>query len=78
MPNRSTNRTYRTGLKAGAQADRHVFLNRWGKGMTPNAVGAIVKKYAALAALEKPVTTHGLRHACATHMLRNGAPIRQL
>lgn len=29
--------------------------------MKPNVVGAIVKKYAALAALEKPVTTHGLR-----------------
>ena len=66
------------GLKPGAQADRHVFLNRWGKGMTPNAVGAVVRKYADLAALDKPVTTHGLRHACATHMLRNGAPIRQL
>lgn len=66
------------GLKSGAQADRHVFLNRWGKGMTPNAVGAVVRKYAAMAALEKPVSTHGLRHACATHMLRNGAPIRQL
>lgn len=65
-------------LKAGAATDRHVFLNRWGQGMSPNAVGAVVKKYAHLAALDKPVSTHGLRHACATHMLRNGAPIRQL
>ena len=78
-------RSYLRGIRpewprrdAKAQADRHVFLNRWGEGMTPNAVGAMVKKYAQLAALEKPVTTHGLRHACATHMLRNGAPIRQL
>lgn len=28
--------------------------------------------------MDKPVSTHSLRHACATHMLRNGAPIRQL
>lgn len=66
------------GLKPGQQADRHVFLNRWGEGMTPNAVGAIVRKYGNRAALDKPVSTHALRHACATHMLRNGAPIRQL
>lgn len=65
-------------LKSSGPAERHVFLNRWGTSMSPNAVGAVVKKYAALAALDKPVTTHGLRHACATHMLRNGAPIRQL
>lgn len=66
------------GLKAGARADRHVFLNRWGKGMTPNAVGQVVRKYGDLAGLDKHVSTHLLRHACATHMLRNGAPIRQL
>ena len=28
--------------------------------------------------LKKPVTTHTLRHSCATHMLHNGAPIRHL
>jgi integrase/recombinase XerD len=30
------------------------------------------------AGIEKPVSPHTFRHACATHMLRNGAPIRQL
>jgi integrase/recombinase XerD len=35
-------------------------------------------KYARAAGLDKPLSTHTLRHACATHMLRNGAPIRQL
>jgi integrase/recombinase XerD len=28
--------------------------------------------------LSKPVTPHSLRHSCATHMLRAGAPIRHL
>ncbi len=60
----------------GVGTDPHLFLNRWGRGMTPNAVGAMVHKYAAK--LAKPVGTHTLRHACATHMLRNGAPVRQL
>ena len=66
------------GLKSGATADRHVFLNRWGKGLTPNAVGLIVRKYADRAAIDKHISAHLLRHACATHMLHNGAPIRQL
>ncbi len=62
----------------GVGADMHLFLNRWGRGMGPNAVGAVVHKHAQGAKLVKPVTTHTLRHACATHMLRNGAPVRQL
>ena len=61
-----------------AARDKHLFLNRWGRGMSPNAVWAVVRKYAKAAELDKPVATHSFRHACATHMLRNGAPIRQL
>jgi integrase/recombinase XerD len=37
-----------------------------------------VHKYVRAAGIDKPVSTHSFRHACATHMLRNGAPIRQL
>jgi integrase/recombinase XerD len=62
----------------GLGTDRHVFLNRWGRGMGPNAVWAVVHKHARRAGLAKPVATHTLRHACATNMLRNGAPVRQL
>ncbi|MHB8623376.1 MAG: tyrosine-type recombinase/integrase [Sulfuricaulis sp.] len=61
-----------------AAKDKHLFLNRWGKGMGPNSVGAVVSKYAKLSSVDKPVSTHSFRHSCATHMLRNGAPIRQL
>lgn len=61
-----------------AKKDKHLFLNRWGKRIGPDAVWAVVRKYGKAAELNKPVATHSLRHACATHMLRNGAPIRQL
>jgi len=74
-------KSYLTGVRPqwpDAECDRHLFLNRWGRGMAPNAVWAVVHKYANRAGLEKPVSTHTFRHACATHMLRNGAPIRQL
>lgn len=73
--------TYLAGIRAdwiGAENDQHLFLNRWGQQMDPNAIWAVVRKHARAANLKKPVSTHTLRHSCATHMLRNGAPIRHL
>lgn len=58
--------------------DHHLFLNRWGQGMSPMAIWCVVKKYAKAAKLKKPVSTHTFRHSCATHMLHNGAPIRHI
>ena len=46
--------------------------------MTPTAVWAIVKRCAELSGIKKNVTTHTFRHTCATHMLKNGAPIRHI
>ena len=73
--------TYIAGVRAdwiGADGNPHLFLNRWGQGMDPHAIYSVVKKYAVLAGLKKQVSTHTFRHSCATHMLRNGAPIRHL
>ena len=56
----------------------HLILNRWGEKMTPNAIWAVVKKCACLARLKKNISTHTFRHTCATHMLKNGAPVRHL
>ncbi len=73
--------TYLIGIRAdwlNADNDPHLFLNRWGTGMSPTAIYQIVKKYAKAARLKKPVSTHTFRHSCATHMLQNGAPIRHL
>jgi integrase/recombinase XerD len=55
-----------------------LFLNRWGNPMNPNAVWAIVRKYAKLANIQKPTSPHTFRHSCATLMVRNGAPIRHI
>ena len=46
--------------------------------MDPNGIAAIVKRCARLAGIKKNVSTHTFRHTCATHMLRNGAPVRHL
>lgn len=56
----------------------YLILNRWGRKMDPNGIWAVVKRCALLSGVKKNVTTHAFRHSCATHMLRNGAPIRHL
>jgi integrase/recombinase XerD len=56
----------------------YLVLNRWGTKMTPTAVLAIVKRCTELSGIKKNVTTHTFRHTCATHMLKNGAPIRHI
>jgi len=56
----------------------HLILNRWGQKMDPNSIWAVVKRCAYLAGIRKNVSTHTFRHTCATHMLKNGAPVRHL
>ena len=46
--------------------------------MNGSGIWNVVKRCARLAGLKKNVTTHTFRHTCATHMLKNGAPIRHL
>ena len=58
--------------------DGHLVVNKDGYGMTPHAVWVIVKKCTKLSGIKKNITTHTFRHTCATHMLKNGAPIRHI
>ncbi len=56
----------------------HLILNRWGERMDPMSIWAVVKRCAYLSGIKKSVSTHTFRHTCATHMLKNGAPVRHL
>lgn len=55
-----------------------LILNRWGEKMDGNSIWCVVKESAGLARIKRNVTTHTLRHTCATHMLKNGAPVRHI
>ena len=63
-------------VRSGAQ--RVLFLSYRGKPLTRAAVSKIVRGMACRAGLKKLVTPHVLRRACATHMLRHGAGLRQV
>jgi integrase/recombinase XerD len=56
----------------------YLVLNRWGQRLDPNGVWAAVRRCIQLAGIKKRVSTHSLRHSCATHMLKNGAPVRHI
>jgi integrase/recombinase XerD len=60
------------------EATDALFLNRWGRRMGPASIAGVVKRCAYLARIKKTISTHTFRHTCATHMLKNGAPVRHL
>ena len=56
----------------------YLILNQYGEPINPNGIWRIVKRCAQASGIKKNVTPHTLRHTCATHMLRNGAPLRHI
>ena len=53
-----------------------LFVTDYGEGVTAEYLAAKVRRYMEFAGIDKPGATHLFRHACATHMLENGADIR--
>ena len=53
-----------------------LFLQRYGTRLSTVMIGLLVSAYGR--AIEVKIAPHGLRHACATHLLRHGADIRHV
>ena len=68
----------RAKLLGAHKAERTLFLNPRGEGLTRQGLWLIIKGYARQLGLEDRVTPHTLRHSFATHMLNGGAGLREV
>ncbi|MBI2760952.1 MAG: site-specific tyrosine recombinase XerD [Chloroflexi bacterium] len=60
------------------RGERALFVNRRGERLTRQGFWLILKSYAQAANITEHVTPHTLRHSFATHMLKGGAPLRNV
>jgi integrase/recombinase XerD len=62
---------------SSSEAERAMFLNQDGKRIPASTIRFRFHRYLKGAGIERPgLTPHSIRHACATHLLENGADIR--
>lgn len=65
----------RPQLVKGGHTDS-VFPSNRGSAMSRQAFWHSIKRYAAIAGINKPISPHTLRHAFATHLVNHGADLR--
>lgn len=63
-------------LLLAGRASEDVFVTRRGSRMTRQAFWHLIKRYAVVAGITRPLSPHTLRHAFATHLLNHGADLR--
>lgn len=64
----------------GKQPDppKALFVSFRGSRLPHTGLGGIVRRHVRAAGVVKPVTPHGFRHTCATHMLKGRASLRHI
>jgi len=63
-------------LPATRGAEPALFLNVRGRRLSRMGFWLVIRRYARLAGIDRPVSPHSLRHSFATHLLEGGADLR--
>jgi len=61
-----------------SEEEQILFLGYRKTPLSRNTVSNMVRGYAEKVGIKKHITTHSLRHSCATHMLKNRASLRHI
>ena len=56
----------------------YLFISKNGHRLTKANICILLKKYLKQAGIEKNCSPHGIRHSCATHLLKFGADVRHI
>ena len=64
------------GVILGRRVADAIFVTRRAHSMSRQMFWMLIKRYSARAAIDAPLSPHGLRHAFATHLLNHGADLR--
>lgn len=60
------------------RSEKSLFVNMNGTRMTRQGFWKIIKSYADVGGIKKTITPHTIRHSFATHLLENGAGIKDI
>ena len=58
------------------KSSKYLFLSKYGEPLTRQYFFKMIRKYALLAGIDRPISPHILRHSFATHLLENNADLR--
>ena len=64
------------GVILGRRVADALFVTQRAHSMSRQMFWILIKRYSARAAIDAPLSPHGLRHAFATHLLNHGADLR--
>jgi len=65
----------KTGMHSG---DLHLLLNSKGGRLSSRSIGEIVRRSVLQAGIKKNITPHSIRHSFASHLMQEGAGIREI